>query len=500
MASLSTLFPGISKMNPAGRDINRFNFGIYYTKIFYKHKVTSKMKTVKENKLHILGVGGTFMSGIALLAQEKGFQITGSDMNLYPPMSTQLADKQIAFCEGYQPENIAADTQQIVVGNVIKRGNPAMEHVLANNLPYISGPQWLAENILKDRWVIAISGTHGKTTTTSLVTWILDCAGLNPGFLIGGIPENFGISARLGSSPFFVIEADEYDTAFFDKRAKFVHYHPRTLIMNNLEFDHADIYKDLEAIQLQFHYLVRTIPNNGLIIHHDQEPNLVKVLEKGCWTPCTTFGSEKSTWQARLLSKDGSSFEVIHEGKTKGTVNWSLLGKHNVDNALAAISAASHVGVSVETAIAALASFKNVKRRLEVKGERNGITLYDDFAHHPTAIKTTLAGLRAKIGSARLITVLEFGSYTMRSGVHKDQLQQALVDADLIICKKPVASDWGLADVLKNCPQPNKLYENVDTLIQELAPQLRSGDHVVMMSNSGFDGIHQKLLNAIEMR
>lgn len=455
------------------------------------------MRAAKDKKIHILGVGGTFMSGIALLAQEKGHVLAGSDTNLYPPMSTQLAQRQIPFYEGYKAENIAPDTQQVVVGNVIRRGNPAMEHVLANNLPYISGPQWLAENILQDRWVLAVSGTHGKTTTSSMVAWILEQAGLNPGFLIGGIPENFGVSARLGSSPFFVIEADEYDTAFFDKRAKFVHYHPRTLVMNNLEFDHADIYKDLEAIQLQFHYLVRTIPNNGLIIHPEQDANITQVLEKGCWTPCTTFGSEKSAWQAQLLHKDGSAFEIRHQGELVGTVRWSLLGLHNVNNALAAVSAAVHVGVSPQVAIAALASFKNVKRRLEIKGELKGITLYDDFAHHPTAIKTTLSGLRAKIGTARLITVLEFGSYTMRSGVHKDQIPQALADADLIICKRPQASDWSLAEVLQQCPQPNKLYDDVDALVKDLALELRAGDHVVVMSNSGFDGIHQKLLQVL---
>jgi len=456
------------------------------------------MRALKDNKIHILGIGGTFMSGIALLAQDKGFSIKGSDLKLYPPMSLQLYHKQIPFCEGYQAENIETDTQQFIIGNVITRGNPAMEHILTNNLPFTSGPQWLAENILRDRWVIAVSGTHGKTTTTSMIAWIFESAGLNPGFLIGGIPENFGFSARLGSSPFFIIEADEYDTAFFDKRAKFVHYHPRTLVMNNLEFDHADIYKDLEAIQLQFHYLLRTIPNNGLIIYPDQDDNLRKVLEKGCWTPCSTFGGNESTWQARLLSQDGSSFEVLYQSRVVGSVKWSLLGKHNVDNALAALSASTHAGVNVETAITALASFKNVKRRLEIKGEWKGITLYDDFAHHPTAIKTTLSGLRAKIGRARLITILEFGSYTMRKGIHKDQIQQALVDADLILCKKPQSNDWGLAEVLKKCSQPNKLYEDVDILVKDLVSELRSGDHVVMMSNSSFDGIHQKLLKALE--
>ncbi len=436
------------------------------------------------------------MSGVALLAQEKGYAVKGSDQKLYPPMSTQLSEKKIEVCEGYEAKDLNKDTDEFIVGNVVKRGTPIMEEILAQNLPYISGPQWLAENILKDRWVIAVSGTHGKTTTTSMVTWILDQAGLNPGFLIGGIPENFGVSARLGSSPYFVIEADEYDTAFFDKRAKFIHYHPRTLIMNNLEFDHADIYSDLAAIQTQFHYLVRTVPNNGQIIYPNDDVNLDLVLKKGCWTACTTFGGEKSAWQARLIKADGSEFEVLHDGKMLGTVHWNLLGKHNVDNALAAISAASHAGVSPQIAISALASFKNVKRRLEVKGEVKGVTVYDDFAHHPTAIKTTLSGLRAKIGKARLVTVLEFGSYTMRSGVHKDHIQQALSDADLVICKKP-QDDWGLVEVLQRFSQPHQLYEDVDNLVKHLVPELRQGDHVVIMSNSGFDGIHQKLLKAL---
>ncbi len=457
------------------------------------------MASAKDNKIHILGVGGKFMSGVAVLAQESGHFVAGSDLNLYPPMSTQLEAQHIQVCQGYDPAHIEPDTAEIIVGNVIRRGNPAIEYVLEKGLPYISGPQWLAENILRDRWVIAVSGTHGKTTTTSMVAWILEYAGLNPGFLIGGIPENFGVSARLGSSPFFVIEADEYDTAFFDKRAKFVHYHPRTLIINNLEFDHADIYADLAAIQLQFHHLIRIIPGNGLIIHNDQDHNIPPVLSQGCWTPCTTFGSNQSAWQAHLKQKDGSSFDVLHEGKIVGTVEWGLLGNHNVNNALAAIAAATHAGVKPGTAVEALESFKNVKQRMEIKGQVNGITVYDDFAHHPTAIKTTLAGLRAKVGKdARIITVLEFGSYTMRSGVHKDQLPQAFEDADMIICKKPqAAADWGLDDVLIKCLKPYKSYGDVDVMVKELSANLHSGDHVVVMSNSGFDGVHQKLLLAI---
>jgi len=457
------------------------------------------MKNSAPKKVHILGIGGTFMSGLAMLAKERGDQVVGSDVKLYPPMSTQLAKNNIPLFEGYQAKDLAADLDEIIVGNVVSRGNAAMEEILATRRRFVSGPQWLAESVLKDRKVIAISGTHGKTTTTSMVTWILDCAGLNPGFLIGGVPENFGISARLGSSPYFVIEADEYDTAFFDKRAKFIHYHPYTLIMNNLEFDHADIYPDLAAIQTQFHYLVRTVPGNGQIIYPDEDLNLKAVLARGCWTPCVTFGGGESDWQARLVEADGSVFEVLYRGEPQGTVRWGLLGQHNVNNALAALAAASHAGVSTKVGIEALASFKNVKRRLEVRGKVRDITVYDDFAHHPTAIKTTLAGLRAKIGpAARLVSVVEFGSYTMRAGVHKQQIKDALAASDMVVCKQPIGPDWGLGEVLKGFNQPNALYQDVDTLVKELASQLTAGDHVLVMSNSGFDGLHQKLLAALE--
>lgn len=438
------------------------------------------------------------MSGVALLAKEKGYTIKGSDLKLYPPMSTQLEQQQIPFCEGYEAKDIDPTTHQFIVGNVVSRGNPAMEEVMTKNLAYISGPQWLAEKVLKGRWVIAVSGTHGKTTTASIVAWILETAGLKPGFLIGGIPENFGVSARLSpESPYFVIEADEYDTAFFDKRAKFVHYRPRTLILNNLEFDHADIYKDLAAIQLQFHYLLRTVPSNGLLIHPDEDQNLAEVIKMGAWAPQASFAGAQSEWQAKLKENDGSVFEVLHHGKSVGIVEWELLGLHNVNNALAAIAAAHHAGVGPRKALAALKSFKNVKRRMEVKGSSKGVTVYDDFAHHPTAIKTTLSGLRAKIGTARLVAVLEFGSYTMKTGVHKDQMKDALVDADMVICKKPGAAAWDLAEMLKDFTQPHELYDDVDSLVKGLAPNLRNGDHVVIMSNSGFEGIHQKLLSAI---
>jgi UDP-N-acetylmuramate: L-alanyl-gamma-D-glutamyl-meso-diaminopimelate ligase len=449
-------------------------------------------------RIHVMGVCGTFMAGVAVIAKQAGHEVSGSDLNVYPPMSTQLELQGIELKNGYTPENLDKTIDCVIVGNVVSRGNPLMEYILEHQIPFMSGPQWLAENILQGRWVLAVSGTHGKTTTTSMLTWILEFAGLNPGFLIGGVPENFGVSARIGDAPFFVIEADEYDSAFFDKRSKFIHYHPKTLILNNLEFDHADIFPDLAAIMQQFHYLVRTVPGNGLIVRHASDQNLEETLQKGCWTPVTTFGSSDGEWQAKLNKEDGSSFDVYHKDALAGTATWQLLGKHNVDNALAAIAAAHHAGVPVARAIDALSEFKNVKRRLEMKGQANGITLYDDFAHHPTAIATTLAGLRAKVGkAARILVVLEFGSYTMRSGVHKDQMKEALQTADMVFCKSPEGLDWGLDKLLQQFTQPTSLYDNVNSLVESLSKQLKSGDHVIVMSNSGFGGIHEKLLTAI---
>lgn len=449
-------------------------------------------------RIHILGICGTFMSGIAILAKQCGHEVVGADMNVYPPMSTQLKEQGIHLIEGYDPAYIDPKVDCVIVGNVIKRGNPSIEYVLAQQIPYVSGPQWLAENVLKDRWVLGVAGTHGKTTTTSMLAWILESAGLEPGFLIGGVPENFGVSARIGKQPYFVIEADEYDSAFFDKRSKFIHYHPKTAILNNLEYDHADIFPDLAAIKQQFHYLIRTIPNNGLIIHHENDTNLADVLAMGCYTPTTRFGGSQAEWQASLISADGSAFNVLHQGKQVGTVRWNLLGQHNVDNALAALAAAHHVQVAPLQAVKALATFKNVKRRLEIKGEAKDIIVYDDFAHHPTAIATTLAGLRAKIGSkARMIAVLEFGSYTMRSGIHKDRIQDALSTADMVVCKGTEA-EWGLKALIADFKKPAALYEDVDTLVSGLVPVLKAGDHIVIMSNSGFGGIHKKLLDAIE--
>lgn len=447
-------------------------------------------------RIHILGICGTFMSGVAILAKQSGHEVTGSDMNVYPPMSTQLLEQGITLIEGYDAAQIDKNVDCVIVGNVIKRGNPAMEYVLANHIPYISGPQWLAEHVLKDRWVLGVAGTHGKTTTTSMLTWILDQAGYEPGFLIGGVPDNFGVSARLGKQPYFVIEADEYDSAFFDKRSKFIHYSPKTIILNNLEFDHADIFPDLAAIKQQFHYLLRTVPGNGLIIRHADDENLAAVLAMGCWTPIETFGSSDGVWRAELIEQDGSAFRVLQSGKQVGEVHWALLGQHNVANALAAIAAAHHANVAPEKAAAALATFKNVKRRLEVKARVRDIVVYDDFAHHPTAIATTLAGLRANIGKARMIAVLEFGSYTMRTGVHKDKMQEALSTADMVVCKSTDA-DWGLQGVLNTFKQPTELYADVDSLVTQLVPKLKAGDHVVIMSNSSFGGIHQKLIDGL---
>lgn len=447
-------------------------------------------------RIHILGICGTFMSGVALLAKEHGFEVSGSDANVYPPMSTQLVEQGIKLYEGYDPNNIEADIDCIVVGNVIRRGNPCIEYVLSKQIPYYSGPEWLSANILRSRWVLAVAGTHGKTTTSSMLTWILQSTGHEPGFLIGGIPENFGISARLGKAPFFVIEADEYDSSFFDKRSKFIHYRPKTLILNNLEYDHADIFPNLQAIKTQFHHLLKTIPGNGEIIANANDENLNDVVQMGVWTPIVKFG-KGGEWQAELKNSDGSCFSIWYQHKETGQVNWDLLGVHNVDNALAAIAAAVSIGVDPSSAIDALANFKNVKRRMEVKGKVKDIVIYDDFAHHPTAIATTLSGLRSKIGqTGRMIAVIEFGSYTMKQGVHKDQIQNALKDADIIICKQP-ETDWGLEKILKQFSKPTSMYNDIEGLVNGLVPQLKAGDHVVVMSNSGFGGIHNKLLSAL---
>ncbi|UTH72820.1 UDP-N-acetylmuramate:L-alanyl-gamma-D-glutamyl-meso-diaminopimelate ligase [Chromobacterium sp. IIBBL 290-4] len=453
--------------------------------------------------IHILGICGTFMGGIAAIAKQAGHKVTGCDANVYPPMSTQLEAMGIELTQGFGAEQIELNPDVYVIGNVVTRGKPLMEEILNRGLPYISGPQWLAENVLHDKWVLAVAGTHGKTTTSSMLAWILEDAGLAPGFLIGGIPENFGVSARLPGkpaldsdsvSPFFVIEADEYDTAFFDKRSKFVHYRPRTAILNNLEFDHADIFADLAAIETQFHHLVRTIPGNGRIVSNGREANLDRVLERGSWTPVERFGADAG-WQLGELHEDGG-FEVLLEGKLQGTVRWALLGEHNRLNAVAAIAAARHAGVAVKDAIDALSRFANVKRRMEVKGVAGGVTVYDDFAHHPTAIATTLEGLRRKVGQARILAVLEPRSNTMKLGTMKDALPGSLALADLVFCSA-AGLNWNPAEALEPMGAKAQTFTDFDALLSAIAAEAKPGDHVLVMSNGGFGGIHQKLLDKL---
>ena len=453
--------------------------------------------------IHILGICGTFMGGAAVLARQLGHQVTGSDLNVYPPMSTQLAEEGIALHQGYDPAPLNPAPDLVVIGNALSRGNPAVEYVLARNIPYLSGPQFLAEYILKDRWVLAVAGTHGKTTTSSMLAWILEYAGLNPGFLIGGIPANFGISARLGGNPFFVIEADEYDTAFFDKRSKFVHYRPRTTVLNNLEFDHADIFPDIDAIKRQFHHLVRTIPGNGLIILPRQDANLSEVIDMGCWTPLEYFDTvatdpaDTALWTTRNVAADGSRFSIYRGDDSEGDVAWSLLGHHNLHNGLASVAAARHAGVIANQAVAALNAFKGVKRRLELRGEINGIAVYDDFAHHPTAIQLTLEGLRHRVGAQRIIAVLEPRSNTMRLGIHQHTLAPALKAADEVILHRPSDLGWN-PDTIISALRPNAhSFDTVDAIISYLRPRCRPGDHVLIMSNGGFGNIHQKLLEAL---
>lgn len=450
--------------------------------------------------IHILGICGTFMGGIAVIARESGHRVTGCDQDVYPPMSTQLESQGIELISGYSSDQTKLQPDIYVIGNVITRGNPLMEEILNQNLPYISGPQWLSENILRHRWVLAVSGTHGKTTTSSMLAWILEYAGLNPGFLIGGLPENFGISARIGNipgnsagtSPFFVIEADEYDTAFFDKRSKFVHYRPRTAILNNLEYDHADIFPDLAAIERQFHHFVRIIPNNGLIIANGKDENLKRVLAKGCWSPVEEFGGS-SGWQA--LTKTDNKTDIYFSGQFQGNLQWDLMGEHNRMNALAALSAARHAGVPVKTGIEALMQFKNVKRRMEICGVVNGITVYDDFAHHPTAIRTTLDGLRHTIGQEKIIAVLEPRSNTMRMGVWKNDLADSLQAADHIYCYLN-DSEWA-QPALSALGNKAQCYANLSQLIDAIISIAAPGNHILIMSNGGFGGIHAKLIAAL---
>jgi len=433
------------------------------------------------------------MGGLAVIARGLGYEVSGSDQNVYPPMSTQLEEQGIHLMEGYKAENLAGKPDLVVIGNALSRGNPEVEAVLNQGIRYISGPQWLAEHVLYNKWVLGVAGTHGKTTTTSMLSWILEHQGFKPGFLIGGIPMNFGISARLGESDFFVIEADEYDSAFFDKRSKFVHYRPRTAILNNLEYDHADIFPDLDAIKKQFHHLIRTIPGEGLIISPASEHNIDDVLAMGCWTPVSrTSINGNSQWNAQLGKADGSQFKVSFEGVEQGCVEWTLTGDHNVYNAMSAIVAAKHVGIVPSAAIEALAAFKNVKRRMEVIAKINGVTLYDDFAHHPTAIETTLDGLRKQVGPERIIAIVEPRSNTMRLGVHTETLASSLNQADLAILYQPDNLGWDLSGLLKYAGNI-VICRTLDEIIAKLKLEARYGGHFVLMSNGSFGGIYLRL-------
>lgn len=448
--------------------------------------------------IHILGIAGTFMAGLAQLARSAGHRVTGCDSAVYPPMSTQLAAAEIEVIEGYDSAQTAFDPDCYVVGNAISRGNPLLEEILDQGLPYLSGPQWLAEEILKGRWVLAVAGTHGKTTTAAMLAWILEDAGLSPGFLVGGAPNNFGVSARLAGastdSPFFVIEADEYDTAFCDKRSKFVHYRPRTAILNNLEFDHADIFSDLAAIETQFHHFVRTLPRSGLIVSNGAESSLERVLARGCWTPVDRFG-EAEGWRAEGSDVDGS-LQLLDGDEVVGSTTWGLTGAHNRSNAVAALLAARHAGVPLLRGLAALPRFKGVKRRLELRGAARGVAVYDDFAHHPTAIATTVAGLRCKVGSARIVVVLEPRSNTMQLGVMKAALAPSLADADLVFCFAGNLG-WDAAGALAPLGARAAVYDSIERLVARIAEVAQVGDHVLVMSNGGFGGIHEKLLTVL---
>jgi UDP-N-acetylmuramate: L-alanyl-gamma-D-glutamyl-meso-diaminopimelate ligase len=486
-------------------------------------------------RLHILGICGTFMGGIAALARELGHEVSGSDQNVYPPMSTQLERLGITLHSGYRAEAFGSDDPEstpdlVIVGNALSRGNPAVEYLLDARIPYVSGPQWLGENVLAGRRVLAVAGTHGKTTTSALLAWILQAQGRDPGFLIGGVPANFGISARLGDSrtknrgqtPLsqarsslevprrkresdpgfsgvpFVVEADEYDTAFFDKRSKFVHYRPTIAVLNNLEFDHADIFPDLDAIKRQFHHLVRTVPGSGRLIVNAEDANLAEVLAMGCWTPVETFGIDAGDWRARLVAEDGSAFVVSRGERKFGEVRWPLLGRHNVMNALAALAAAHAAGIDVAQALPTLAAFENVARRMQLLGEAGGVRVYDDFAHHPSAIATTLAGLRAHVGAARILVALEPRSNSMRAGAHADDLAPSLRDANVVVLLQRPELPWDAARVIDALEGRGRAAASVDALLADLAAAARPGDHVVFMSNGGFEGAPRRFVGMLE--
>jgi UDP-N-acetylmuramate: L-alanyl-gamma-D-glutamyl-meso-diaminopimelate ligase len=451
---------------------------------------------------HILGICGTFMGGVAQLARALGHRVSGSDINVYPPMSTQLEAAGIEITQGFDPAQLNPPPDYVVVGNAMSRGNPAVEYMLDRGLNYISGPQWLAEHLLHERWVLAVAGTHGKTSTSSMLAWVLQFAGLNPGFLIGGVAKDFGVSARLGESPFFVVEADEYDTAFFDKRSKFVHYRPRTLVLNNLEMDHADIFDDLAMIQRQFHHLLRTVPNQGLVIYPSEDSAVRQVLDMGCWTPTETLSlhTAETGWSAANERADGTAFDVLFNARPLGRLEWALTGRHNMANALACIAAARHAGVAPALAIEALSVFQGVKRRMELRGKRADVTVLDDFAHHPTAIRSTLAGLRAQLGDGRILAVLEPRSNTMRSGLHKEQLAEALSAADRVFLYASDELNWDADLALQALGDKRRVLRDVAAIVAQVVAEARPGDTILVMSNGGFAGIHQRLLDALAHR
>ncbi|WP_213607601.1 UDP-N-acetylmuramate:L-alanyl-gamma-D-glutamyl-meso-diaminopimelate ligase [Pseudoalteromonas sp.] len=442
--------------------------------------------------IHILGICGTFMGGIAAIAKSLGHHVTGSDQNVYPPMSTQLEELGIELTQGYDVSQLEPAPDIVVIGNAMSRGNPCVEYVLDKGLPYTSGPEWLKHNLLQNAWVLAVAGTHGKTTTASMLAWILEYAGLKPGFLIGGIVQNFGISARVGQTPFFVIEADEYDTAFFDKRSKFVHYLPRTLILNNLEFDHADIFEDLNAIKKQFHHLIRTLPQSGKVVWPKDDEALSDVIAKGLWSESETLGDD---WDYQLLKADGSQFNVLLNTQLQGVVNWQAIGEHNVKNAMMAIAAARHVGIAIEHSIAALGEFISPKRRMELKADINNIKVYDDFAHHPTAIQTTLAGLRAKVGDDKIIAILEPRSNTMKMGVHQFTLLDSLRDADEVLLFEPENLSWSLKEQAEKAGM--QCFASTTAIIDTVLENIEPNQHILIMSNGGFNGLHQQLVDGL---
>ncbi|MBS4433242.1 UDP-N-acetylmuramate:L-alanyl-gamma-D-glutamyl-meso-diaminopimelate ligase [Pectobacterium punjabense] len=451
-------------------------------------------------RIHILGICGTFMGGLALLARSLGHDVTGSDANVYPPMSTLLEEQGITLIQGYDPAQLTPAPDLVIIGNAMSRGNPCVEAVLEQGLPYVSGPQWLHDYVLRDRWVIAVAGTHGKTTTAGMVTWILEDCGYQPGFVIGGVPGNFTVSARLGDSPFMVLEADEYDCAFFDKRSKFVHYCPRTLVLNNLEFDHADIFDDLKAIQKQFHHLVRLVPGSGKIISPTNDLNLKQVMAMGCWSEQELVG-EESVWRAQKVAIDASQYQVYLNNELVGEVHWKLVGEHNMHNGLMAIAAAHHVGVLPADACRALGGFINARRRLELRGTEHGVAVYDDFAHHPTAILATLSALRSKVGgTARILAVLEPRSNTMKLGMCKNELAPSLARADEVFLFQPTHIPWQVVEVAEACIQPAHWSADIDTLVENIVKTAQPGDHILVMSNGGFSNIHNKLLDSLKKK